>query len=53
MAIARPIRMLAASSVILLLFLIFQLRREEYIPSIGGQGKLTKDFKKDPLLKRE
>lgn len=50
MAVARPIRMLGAASIILCLFLIFQLNKGP-TTLLGSQGKLS-SMKADPLLQR-
>lgn len=50
MAVARPIRMLGAASIILCLFLIFQLNKGP-TTVLGSQGKLS-SMKADPLLQR-
>lgn len=50
MAVARPIRMLGAASIVLCLFLIFQLNKGP-TPLLRHQGKLS-SMKSDPLLQR-
>ena len=52
MAVARPIRMLGAASIVICLFLIFQLNKGP-TPLIGRQGhRLFNGMKSDPLLER-
>lgn len=52
MAVARPIRMLGAASIVICLFLIFQLNKGPS-PLIGRQGhRLFNGMKSDPLLER-
>lgn len=48
MAIARPIRMLGATCILLALFLVFQLRQG----SDGSSSRLTRGMSRDPLLDR-
>lgn len=58
MAVARPIRLLGAASILLVLFLIFQLRKSAApLVATFGSGdkltdKLTHGMTKDPLLDR-
>lgn len=47
MAIARPIRMLGAASIILCLFIVFQLNKGPSFSSLGGTSM------RDPLLDRK
>lgn len=51
MAVARPIRMLGAASIVICLFLIFQLNKGP-TPLIGRQGHRLNGMKSDPLLER-
>lgn len=48
MAVARPIRMLGAACIVLILFMIFQLNKEPVSPKGDNVGGL----KSDPLLAR-
>lgn len=54
MAVARPIRLLGAASILLVLFLIFQLRKTAtpLVGTFGSGDKLVNGMKKDPLLDR-
>lgn len=49
MAVARPIRMLGAACIVLVLFMIFQLNKEPELSKGDNVGGL----KSDPLLARE
>jgi mannosyltransferase len=51
MAVARPIRLLGAFTILLVLILVFQFSRTS-TPFIGKGGRLTDGMKKDPLLDR-
>jgi mannosyltransferase len=49
MAVARPIRVLGAACILLILFLVFEISR----PFTPKYGKLTHGMKSDPLLDRK
>jgi len=52
MAVARPLRLLGAATIILVLVLIFQVSKNS-APLVGSTGgKLSNGMKKDPLLDR-
>ena len=54
MALAKPVRLLAALSIALLIFLVFTLiRQPQTLNPPGGQnGETISDMKRDPLLDR-
>jgi mannosyltransferase len=49
MAVARPIRVLGAACILLMLFLVFEITR----PFTPQYGKLGQGMKRDPLLDRK
>ena len=51
MAIARPIRLLAAAFILMCVFFVFEIRKGQYDDVISS-GKLVNGMKTDPLLKR-